>query len=381
MRSPRTLNRYVAREIITYSSLGLLAITSIMVTQKLFRFLDNILVARASWADVGTVIGHLALMLVSYTIPIAFLFGVLLALGRLAADSEITAMQSCGVGLPTLFRPLVILGVIASALTGYLLIRVEHQAHFELRQTIGTMAARGGFIEPKKFRRMGDHMLYVREVDSRNQLMGIVISDRSDPEQPLMIFAERGKLNWNQKGRELEFTLTNGDIHVEADPNIRGAQEGNERYQRISFQSFDYQVEEDFLVGGKFSVLRPREMSIPQLRAVIAHAEAGGSLQHLRRHSPVHYQLQIHQRIALPFAPLLFGLIGGALGLTPRRGTRSWAAILCVVLVFGYYAALSSGQYLALEGIIPSLVAAWAPNFVFAVGASFLWVRANRLRA
>jgi lipopolysaccharide export LptBFGC system permease protein LptF len=197
----------------------------------------------------------------------------------------------------------------------------------------------------------------------------------------MMIFAEHGKLNWNQKGSELEFSLTNGDIHVESAPNIRRAREGSDRYQRISFQSFDYQVEENFLFGGNFAVLRPREMSIPQLRAVVAHAEAGGSLSHLRRHSPVHYRLQIHRRIALPFAPLLFALIGGALGLTPRRGTRSWAAILCVGLVFGYYAALSTGQYLALEGIISSPVAVWMPNFVFAAGATFLWARANRLRA
>lgn len=379
MRSPRTLSRYVAREVVTYSSLGLFAITTVMVTQNLFRFLDEIIAARATWADCGIIIGYLCLMLATYTVPIAFLLGVLLALGRLAADSEITAMQSCGLGLPSLFRPLVILGILAAGLTAFLIVDVEHRAHLALRQVVKMMVVRGGFIEPGKFRQVGDLMLFVQDVGSTNQLSGIVISDRTDADRPLMIFAEHGDLNWNDEKNQLEFQLRRGGIHVEPSRDTDNPLDGSGRYQRLSFQSFDYRVKEKLLFGESFSVLRPREMTIGQLSDVVAYAEAGGDLNHLRRNDPVKYQLQIQRRIALPFAPLLFAFIGGALGLTPRRGTRSWAAFLCTSLVFGYYSMLSIGEMLAVERVISPYIALWIPNVAFSVAAVFLLVRARRL--
>ena len=93
MRSPRTLSRYVVREVLVYTLLGLVAITIVMVTQNLFRFIDEMISAGARFADFSAIVGHLAMMLATYTVPIAFLFGVLLAFGRLSADTEITAMQ------------------------------------------------------------------------------------------------------------------------------------------------------------------------------------------------------------------------------------------------------------------------------------------------
>jgi lipopolysaccharide export system permease protein len=369
------------REVLSYTALGLLAITTVMVTQNLFRFLDEMISARVSWSELGSIVGCLGLMLATYTVPIAFLFGVLLTFGRLSSDSEILAMQSCGLGLPALFRSMLILGVIASGLTAYLSLEVEHTAQLALRRAVKTMAVRGGFIEPGRFQHLGERMLYIKNVDANNRLEGVIISDRSDPKKPLMIFAEYGRLNWNTERRELEFRLNNGDIHVVPAGDAAGGGREDDSYQRISFLSFDYTLDAVSLFGSHFSTLRPREMSMAQLRNVIARAEAGESLEDLRRMDPVAYELQIHRRVALPFAPLLFAFVGGFLGLERRRGTRSWGALICVALVFGYYVMLTFSEYLAMHRILPASIALWTANATFTLAAVFLFMRANRMRS
>jgi lipopolysaccharide export LptBFGC system permease protein LptF len=244
------------REVLTYTALGLLAITIVMVTQNLFRYLDEMISARVVWAEFGAIVGYLGLMLATYTVPIAFLFGVLLTFGRLSSDSEIIAMQSCGMGPPSLLRPVLILGIAASSLTAFLAVGVEHEAQLALRRVVKTMAVRGGFLEPGRFRHLGDRMLFIRNIDSSNRLEGVLISDRSDPERPLMIFAEHGRLHWNTERRELEFRLNNGDIHIAPTRDTRGDGGTDDSYRRISFLSFDYTLDSASLFGRHFSTLR-----------------------------------------------------------------------------------------------------------------------------
>src|SRR5690606_5579994 len=63
-----------------------------------------------------TVFAELLLLLVpyviSYALPMGMLTGVLLTLGRLSADSEITAMRAAGLSVWRIARPVVLLGVL-----------------------------------------------------------------------------------------------------------------------------------------------------------------------------------------------------------------------------------------------------------------------------
>ena len=52
----------------------------------------------------------------TYTLPMSVLVGILIGLSRLAADSEVTAMRACGMGIWSFLRSLsafVLLGVAA----------------------------------------------------------------------------------------------------------------------------------------------------------------------------------------------------------------------------------------------------------------------------
>jgi lipopolysaccharide export system permease protein len=380
MRLPRTLSAYTLGEVLLYSSLGLLALTTLLVGRNLLRHLDELIRAGSATAEIGLVVVCLATSLATYAIPVAFLLGVLLAFGRLAGDSEIIAMQSCGVGLRSLVLPIATLGLAIAGLTAFLTFEVEHRAQRRLRLTIQTLAAEGRLIEPGRFRRVGERVLFVKRRDDADQLSGVLIADRSNPDRPLLIFAERGKTQWDPDLGTLHLELSDGSIHLDADvdalpgvsANTRatvptsGPRESNDFYRRISFRTFDYALAADEMLGVSLVAHRPREMSNAQLRTAIARAEAGDPLEDLRRRKAVYYRLALQRRLALPFAPILFALIGVPLALGPARRGRSFGILLCALTAFGYYALLTIGQSLAHDEVIPATLAAWLPNGVFA---------------
>lgn len=374
MRASRTLARFLVREVAAYTLLGLVAIALVLVTRNLLRFLDELIAVGFSLPDLLAVLRCLASTLAVYALPVAFLFGVLLAIGRMAADAEILALRACGFGLRDILLPVCALGILVSGGTWWLALDVEHRAHRELRAIAKSMAVRGTMIEPGQFQRIGPRVVYVRGREGVERLQGVLISDRSDIERPLLIFAEYGSLDLDEERGELHFRLENGDIHVEP-------ADGEELYQRISFRSFDYAFDVESLLGRHFSGLRPREMTMPEMRAIVARARSGDPLDDVRKKNPAEYELEIHRRLALPLAPFLFGLIGVPLALRRKRGARSWGAFLCALVAFSFYAILTFSQFLALEHWIPAALALWLPNLAVGSAATALLWRARRPEA
>lgn len=376
MRFSRTLSVYVLREAVQYAAIGLFAVGSILLTQNLLQRLNDLTALGAGSGDILQVAGCLAVMLGSYAIPIAVLFGVLVSVGRLSSDSEVVAMRSLGVSLAQLIAPFLIFGILVSMLTGLLLTELEPAARRQLRSVMSKIAARGGIIQPGQFTRLdrsGSRLLFVEDRTEGANLSGVLISDRTNPNQAFTVVAQEGRFAFEEDTSTGHLILENGDIHFEPEDSGSGG------HRRINFSDFDYGFDMSSVIGASFSHLRPREMTMDEVRAVLAYfAEHGEPPRAAREKKRWRYEIQLHQRMALPFAPMLFAVVGVPLGLRRTKGARSYGALLCVVIVFGYYALLSTGVYLAEEQLMPARLSLWLPNTVFAVLAAALVARARR---
>lgn len=371
MRISRTASAYLVRQVLGWGAIGLASIALVFVSQNLVRMLDKLLLIGVDAADVATIAQCIALTLLAYMVPIAFLFGVMVAIGRMAGDSEILALRTCGFGLREILLPVLALALVVSGLTAWLLIEVEPRARRELREAVISMTTHGSMIEQGAFKRVGERVVYVRSRDADDRLEGILISDRTNPERPFMVFAESGVFGWDAEHGKASFRLRNGDIHVEpADAN-------DAQYQRIAFDAFEYSFPVKSLIDLETAQTRPKDMTLAELRTTLAKLEAGESIRQASR-KPIEYRLQIHRRFALPLAPLLFALVGVPLAVRRTRSGRSWGVLLCAGLVGAYYGVLTFSQYLALAGALPPGIALWIPNALCAIAATLLLLRARR---
>jgi lipopolysaccharide export system permease protein len=365
MRVSRTLAVSVAGEIALYAGIGFVGFVVIMLAQNLAQRLPALVAVGFAWGDVFRLIASLMPMVAAYSVPVGFLFGVLAAVARLSADAELTAMRACGLGLGALLGPALALGALVAATTGVLMVHGEPAARREMRNVLAEVATRGGLLEPGRFRAIGPRVFYVQARDRENGLRRILVSDRSDPKRPFLVFAERGRFHFDPGTTTIRLELESGDVHFET----RDA----ESHQRIVFDRFDYAIDATALferTGGT----RPREMTFAELSDTVEAADRGALDAANGKRDPNDYRAQYHRRLALPFAPLLFALLGVALGVRRTRTARSWGFLACAALTAAYYTLLSFGEFLGESGRMPPALALWLPNAAFAAAAgALLW--------
>jgi lipopolysaccharide export system permease protein len=369
----RTLWLALWREVAGHAALGLAAVALLYLGRNLLRYVERLQGLGAGPGDVAQVAGSVLVVMLAHALPVAFLFGVCAALARMAADGEVGALRACGVGLAALAAPLLALSLAVAGAAGALSLDLEPRARRSLRETLHALAARGALLEPGRFHELGDRTLFVRGRAADGSLAGVFVEDRSHARRRFALVAERGSWRWDAGEGRVHLHLERGDVVIEPEPGP-----GERPPARLSFATLDHAFPAPDLAAAGPGELLPKDMSLAELRAVVALGRAGGSLAHLEKTRVEHYEIQLQRRLALPAAPVVLALAGIPLALRPGRAGRARGAWLCAALAAGYYAAFVAARAVALAGGLPAVAAPWLPNAAFAAAGLLLLARAAR---
>jgi lipopolysaccharide export system permease protein len=173
------LDRYLLRETATTS----IAVTGILLVVLLSNQFARVL-GQAAQNDfpghiVVTLIGLTTLQQLTVIVPIGLFLGIVLALGRLYHESEMTAMTACGVGPLRVYKPIALLGLVAALLLSLLSFQVVPEAwkkSSDLR-VAALRAAQFGALEAGRFRSFagGDAVFYAARVDRSGELFDVFV--------------------------------------------------------------------------------------------------------------------------------------------------------------------------------------------------------------
>ena len=116
---------------------------------------------------------------------------------------------------------------------------------------------------------------------------------------------------------------------------------------------------------------RPEEMTIRELKQHI---------QILRQEQVKtgFYEVELQQRIAVPFACFIFSMIGVPLGIQRQRSSSSIGLGISVIVIFVYYAIMSMAMALGQGGTLPAFTAVWIPNVLGILAGIFFIFRASK---
>ncbi|MAI77464.1 MAG: hypothetical protein CL917_00825 [Deltaproteobacteria bacterium] len=360
MRLSRILMYQIALEVSTYTVLGFTAATAILLGQNMVRRLDALTAIGLTNDDLHTIISALVLTLAPYALPIALLFGCLLTMRRMGSDGETLVMQASGMGVGSFLLPITVIGLLTSLVSGYLMISVEHNARLQILDVIKQIAMRGGRLEPGQIRGINYRQIYVEERNRLGELKGVMIIDHSRRSGLIEIFAEYGRVFFDDSTHFLHFELKNGDIHF---PKAGGRHDMD---SRLSFDDFDYSFDISEIIGRDFSATRPRQMSLSQLTDFQERIQAGKDLGDLHERDPIEYSIERQRRFAFSTASLIFAVLSVALGRYSIRGGRASGIALCIAIAGGYYLAFMLSVSLAQNRILPPSISLWLPNIVYA---------------
>jgi LPS export ABC transporter permease LptF/LPS export ABC transporter permease LptG len=357
----RLIDRYICRQVFSHAFLGLGIFTFVFFVPQLVRLMDLVVRHPGSWSTIAILFLSTFPAILSLTLPMGVLVGVLIALGRLSADSELIAMSALGMGRRRLLVPVGFLAVGATALTfmmtlwlGPLSVRTFRIIEDRLR------AGQASYqVAPRVFdERFPQMVLYVNDIDSAAIRWKGVFLAGTDKGVSRLTLAEEAIVIADRREGKLELHLRNGSVHEfsTADPA---------HYSLSAFGERDLPVEVKSAEGERVS-----EPGIP-----------GRTMRALwqERKSQRDASVEIQRRLSFPFACISFALLAMPIGARPRRGGRAAGFLITLVLITGYYLMFTIGAGLARAGTIPIWAGIWSANVITAGLGLFLLPRLERM--
>jgi lipopolysaccharide export system permease protein len=361
-------DRYLAKEILLPFAAGVLFLTQILLATQLLAQADILFGSGVSLLDLAAVIVDLLPQMLGYVLPIAFLLGAVLGVGRLAEDREVVALSAAGVSPARLVRVPLALGILVAAVGLWLSLSLEPAALAAARERFNDIVKRNvtSDVRPGTFYdQIPGYTLYAERVRG-GRWENVLISDHSNPSAPVLALARSGGLEPVGAGEEMQLVLGTGELHRE--------QAGSDEYAAAEFRRAAMVIGLGTALTDRNALARSvREMSASAMEARIREARARGDVEEAWR-----FEGYLHRRLAQPLAMIPFALLAVPLGAARRLG-RAFAVAATLLAVVAHYVLLRGGEVLAQRGALPAALALQLPTIVLsALALVFIALQARR---
>jgi lipopolysaccharide export system permease protein len=320
-----------------------------MLTRELLRLVELLVSKGVGILAVLQVFANLMPSFLVLTLPIAGIIASITAFGRLSYDKEMVAMQTAGLSLMRLARPVLLFALLVFGLTLWLAqwgqpwssINLKKVALNLLRDQLVLALERGTFNEP-----IPKMTIYVPDGTPEQATTGIFISDERNANDPRIIVAQRYEVIMDGSADQVALRLLQGVVHSRPDQD--------DQYRHVSFASYDLKLP---LNQSGYSATEER----PSYDAIIAQLTKSqwrdpGALRRL---------MEYYKDLAFPTASLIFCLLGVPVGIASKRSGRIGGFAVGVLVIIIYYVLNVACEFLVTTANLPPIAGAWLPNGIF----------------
>lgn len=343
--------------------------------------LDPALAGQLPLATVARLVGLLVPFVISYALPMGTLCGVLLVLGRMSADNEITAMRAAGLSLGQIARPVFVFGAIGAALTLFVnfvaMPRARVEYHREFAEALRANPL--SFVVPRTFiRDFPGYVLYVGDKHG-SELRDFWLWQFDDQRRvTTFVRAEAGKFDYDEATDTLLLTLT----HATAERrDAKNPESFVNAPLSFNFERTSERLSLDRVLGRRAGYRQKLQwMTYPELRAQLAKLSSpvapGEAKQRARERMKV--QITIQDKITQALAVFSFAVIALPLGIRVSRRETSANLGVAVALAIGYYFLTVMVGWLDRHPEYRPDLLLWLPNLIFLALGTWLFRRIER---
>ena len=354
---PKKLDVYIVKKFITTFFIALLLIIGIVIIFDISEKIDDFV---SKEAPLKAVIFDYYVNFVPYFMnmfsPLFVFITVIFFTSKMAADSEIIAILSCGVSFHRMMRPYIFSATVIALFSLWLNLFIIPDANktrldFETQyiknryksvgRNVHYQLAPGEFVYAESFSKWNNTAYkFTLEKIVDNKLVSKLSAET----------AVYDTLNNSWTLRKYFIREYNEDLTDRV------------RSGRQLDTVIDLSVKDFYMTEKTVETLDYKE-----LNELIA-------TQQLRGDANVKYALiEKNTRFALPFSAFILTIMGVALSSKKRRGGIGWNIGIGIALAFTYILFLRFSQMFVHAGALPPFIALWIPNIVFAIIAAFLY--------
>lgn len=409
---------------------------SVFLLQFLMKFADK-LVGKGldTWVILKLITYNLAWMVV-LVVPMAVLVATLMAFGSMSQNNEIAILKSSGVSLYKMMIPPLVASIVVALLLVYFNNHIYPDANHAARLLMEDISRKKPTLSlvPGVFsQEIPNYSILAREIDQqKNELKEITIYDYSNPPKVNIVTATEGKIYLSRNQKKLIMDLVNGEIH-ESDnsrENIyrrlrfekhkialpaeqftfeqtapggpRGDRELGAQDMIVIVDSLnkiymknvnDFNKQLNMIVNKEIktkdntvssNIISPETLSNLYIKAqqriqndsntmisIVSRIDYG--IKEMNS-----YWVEIHKKYSLPFACIVFVLIGAPLGTMMKRGGFGMAAGISLIFFLIYWAFLIGGEKLADRGLVSPFWGIWSANILLTIIGILITIKSAR---
>jgi lipopolysaccharide export system permease protein len=364
----KIINRYIFREISIAFVIILFVMTFVLLMGRMLQIMDLIINKGISVISILHMIVLIMPTLMIFTVPIALLISILIAMGRFSADNEITALKSSGLSLWQMFFPAATASVIAFLITAFMSNFLAPAGNYAIKRLLFEQVTKNATIALKE-KTFNIHFLsllvYADKIPADGQyLEGVFVSDSRSQGEENIIIAKKAYVVADPKLMIVKLRMEDGSIH--------SVSHDLKNYRKIDFTVYDINLNLTMTLLAKFTdkYKEIEEMTISELTSALNAKDLSDSARR-------EIILEIQTRIATPLACLFFGLLAMPLGIKSHRAVRSKASAVGLVIVGAYYLLRVGGAALVENRLLPPGMGAWIPNIIFAILGAYVFFTSN----
>jgi lipopolysaccharide export system permease protein len=351
----------------------------LMAGQALRDLLAHVMAGQLEPETALRLLGLLLPTVAVHALPVGVLTAVLLVLGRMSSQQEITAMRAAGLGLGYVARPIWLIAGGAVLLSFWINFEVMPRARTAYRATLVEAIRQNplNFIVPRTFvRDFPGFVVYVGEREGA-ELRDFWLWELDTQKRVLGVArAKTGMITFRETDNRMILTLR--DVSVET--RDRDEPENFSRPQPVATsESMTVELKTEGLFRQMRLSQKANWMTWGELTSRRAALEAkGDTLTREERRELTRVRMTLSEKAAASFAVLAFALVAVPLGIKVSRKETSANLGVAVALLLGYY---------FLENLIGTLERSpalrpewwvWAPPILYAVAGLWLFRRVDR---
>jgi lipopolysaccharide export system permease protein len=366
---PKIIYRYIMREISYPFFMILFVLTFVLIMGKILQLMDLMVNKGVSVIDILKLFLLLFPSFLIFTIPMSLLVSILIGMGRLSADNEITILKASGLSLYQLMYPIVFASFIAFCMTTVTTLLLVPQSKYATKNLLFNIAKKKASVGIKEKIFNDDFagiLLYAENIPIQGDYMdGVILYDTRTSKEPSTIIAKRAYLVSDPKQMTVTLRLENGSTHM-VDTTLNN-------YRKMDFSSYDVNlnIESSVAEEKKVKTKSISEMTIWEIAETLKGTELGKTA--LRE-----LAIELNKNMALPISCIVMGLLGIPLGIRSHRAVKTRGFTVALIIVLAYYILLLSGETLIETKNVPPFLGIWTPNIIFGAFGIYLLIMAAK---
>lgn len=331
--------RYLIREVLKAQMAVLLVLLAIFISQHFVRVLADASDGEFPASLVMTLLGLNLPYLAVLVVPLSLFLGILVAHGRMYAESEMVVLHGVGVSEWYITRVTLLIAIANMLFTGFLSIYVTPWAEETQNRVLENAQSEAGIaaLTQGRFQTSpnGRAVLFVERIGRDNQLDKVFVAQLPDPEddagQANIVVAKGGSVVEDDTGAQ-RLQLNEG-TQYQSTPNQLD-------YQVVEFAGYQMEIKEQEVDE------RRRKLSALPIEQLM-DTEGPGAVA------------EFHWRLAIPLAIPFMTLIAVPMARVNVRQGKFAKMFPAILLYLGYFGLMIAGRKALEDEVIPAYLGMW----------------------